>query len=110
MLVRTKVILTLLLVTRSYKQTKVVVEDGDFQDGCTKSEANFHKVDCKCRLFAESYVLTTFVSWRGQNRTPNIQSSLLFWISGFLNEKINCFYIETELPDTFFSYFHFPEL
>lgn len=41
MLVRTKVLLILLLVSRSYEKTKMVMEDGDFQDGYIKSEADF---------------------------------------------------------------------
>lgn len=41
MLVRTKVLLILLLVSRSYEETKMVTEDGDFQDGCIESVAGF---------------------------------------------------------------------
>lgn len=93
MLMRTKVHLTLLLLSRSYEKIQVVMEYGDLQDGCIKSEA-------KCRLFSESYYWTISVSLREQSHTSNIQSSLLCQISSFLNERKN-FFIETELPGTF---------
>lgn len=41
MVMRTKVLLTLLLVSRSYEKTKIVMEDGDFQDGI-KNEDDFY--------------------------------------------------------------------
>lgn len=107
MLVRTKVLLILLLVARSSEKTKMVLEDGDFQDGCVKSETSLCKVYCKCRLFYESYFFSIYVSLRGQNYTPNLQNSLLCQLSSFLNEKIKHCFIETKLPDTFSPVFIF---